>query len=265
MKTLILLLAMNITIPSLASSASDTQFGYHWYEDPTKDETAAKVRQPLPPPPSSDQLMKAHPEEIEAMLQTYLKEAVWLLTPESVLNYYRIQDVARRKAAGFTALAGLVMLENPQLSGKSQYPTSQPGTVIEAKTKNETIRRKLISARQRYGLAMFTSPKCPYCPTQRNTLQYFQDQNGWEITEIDIATRPELQARFNVSVTPMVIVIERNSDQWMPVGVGIQTVSEVEINTYRAVRYLDGDVSPQQFLTPDHKLGGFMDPTASEG
>ncbi|MDK8465882.1 conjugal transfer protein TraF [Marinobacter sp. SS13-12] len=245
----------------------DTQIkGYHWYEEPVKpsesEDPEKAERQPLPPPPSASEMMDMHPDDLKAMLENYLKEAVWLRTPESVLSYYRIQDVVRRKAAGFTAVSNMVMLQNPQLNGASQYPITAPGRKAELQQRASNQSKYLGNYRGQYALALFSTEECPYCSPQRNILKLVSDRTGIETTEVNINRNPSAQARFDVQVTPMVILIERNSERWMPVAVGVESAAKITANAYRAIRYLRGETTPEQFLTPEYRQGGFFDPGA---
>ena len=264
MNKLILSLCLCIaTACAFAAQDTDKQtFGYHWYEEPVKPskESEKQERQPLPPPPPAEEMLDMHPDDLKAMLETYLKEAVWLRTPESVMAYYQIQDVVRRKAAGFTAVSQMVMLQNPKLNGASQYPTNNPGRKAELQQRAADQSDYLGQYRGKYALAMFSTPQCPYCSPQRNILKLVADKTGLEVTEVDITRNPDAQARFDVQVTPAIILIERNSERWMPISVGVESASKIQTNTYRAIRYLRGEISPEQFLTPRHREGGFFDP-----
>ncbi len=265
-----------MTIPALLallllSSAATTAFadevkrGYYWGEKPPPKEEPEKKeapRQPLPAPPPSSEIMKMHPDDVKKLMDDYLKQAVWLQTPESVADYYKVQDAARRKAAGFTAVTSLVMLENPELNGASQYPINKPGRLAENKQVAELVQSKIQAIRDQFGLAMFSNPSCGYCDAQREILRYLRAKHGLDISEIDVTQRPDLEARFNVTVTPMVILIQRDSDRWMPVAVGVESAAGLEQSIYRAARYLLGETQPQQFLMPEHKRGGFFDPLA---
>ena len=76
---------------------------------------------------------------------------------------------------------------------------------------------------------------------------------------IDIGERPAVRARFNISSTPMTILIERGSERWMPIAVGLESVRAIEDSTYRAVRLLRGEISPKQYFTTEYQEGGFAD------
>lgn len=268
--TLLLLALAASQANAIQQPNQDTQIkGYHWYEEPVKssseEDPDKKERQPLPPPPPAAEMMDMHPDDLKAMLENYLKEAVWLRTPESVLAYYRIQDVVRRKAAGFTAVSNMVMLQNPTLSGASQYPITSPGRKAELQQRANNQAQYLENFRGKYALALFSTEECPYCSPQRNILKLVSDRTGLETTEVNINKNPSAQARFDVQVTPMVILIERNSERWMPIAVGVESATKITSSAYRAIRYLRGETSPEQFLTPEYRQGGFFDPGAPKG
>jgi conjugal transfer pilus assembly protein TraF len=273
MKRLLILLSLcliGFSAMAIQQPPQDTQIkGYHWYEEPVKpsdsEDPMKKERQPLPPPPLAAEMMDMHPDDLKAMLENYLKEAVWLRTPESVLAYYRIQDVVRRKAAGFTAVSNMVMLQNPKLSGASQYPITSPGRKAELQQRASNQSEYLANYRGKYALALFSTLECPYCDPQRNILKLVSDRTGLELTEVNINENPNAQARFDVQVTPMVILIERNSERWMPLAVGVESATKITANAYRAIRYLRGETTPEQFLTPEYRQGGFFDPGAPTG
>jgi len=273
MKRLLILLSLSLigfSAMAIQQPQQDTQIkGYHWYEEPVKpsdpEDPEKKERQALPPPPPAAEMMDMHPDDLKAMLENYLKEAVWLRTPESVLAYYRIQDVVRRKAAGFTAVSNMVMLQNPKLSGASQYPITSPGRKAELQQRASNQSEYLANYRGKYALALFSTLECPYCDPQRNILKLVSDRTGLELTEVNINENPNAQARFDVQVTPMVILIERNSERWMPLAVGVESATKITANAYRAIRYLRGETTPEQFLTPEYRQGGFFDPGALKG
>ena len=90
--TLLLLALAASQANAIQQPNQDTQIkGYHWYEELVKpsseEDPDKKERQPLPPPPPAAEMMDMHPDDLKAMLANYLKEDVWLRTPERVLAY----------------------------------------------------------------------------------------------------------------------------------------------------------------------------------
>ncbi|WP_257291429.1 conjugal transfer protein TraF [Endozoicomonas sp. ONNA1] len=238
--------------------------GYWWNEEPVPDEEEALIEEKeySPPPlPSQQKMMDMHPQQLEKLLDQHRDYALYKLTPEATTNYYLVQDVARRKARAFTALSSYVMLQNPELNARGSYPVNNPGRKAQKQVNEQQMNHKIARYRNNYALVFLTTKTCPYCKVQRNILKYFRDKNGWAIKEIDIDQVPDVALRFNAKVTPMTLLIERGSERWMPITVGVESLSVVEQNTYRAIRLLRGEIKPEQFFTNESQEGGYFDPS----
>ena len=234
--------------------------GFWWYDTPPrKEELTEKNTFELEPLPSVSQLAVMHPSELAAELESRKVYAVWKQTPEAVLDYYIVQDVVRRHALAFTALTKYVLLTHPSLNAKSAYASSGAGRQIETQLRAELMRESLSRSSDDYALVMLSRVSCPYCAAQANVLKYFAEQYHWVIEVMDIDLRPALKERFNVTTTPMTILIERGSERWMPIAVGLESVAAIEDGSYRAVRLLKGEITPKQYFTSEYQDGGFAD------
>jgi len=253
-----ILIIVNLSI-NCNTVYADEKKGFWWYEDPIVQEDAEEDERELGPLPSAKELSKMHPLEIAEELEQRKVYAIWKQTPESVTDYYTVQDVVRRNALAFTALTKFVMLKNPNLSARSAYPSSGAGRNIQTRQRDNMMGQSLSESRDNYALIMFTQPQCPYCVEQMNVLKFFSDRHQWTIDSVDITQRPEVKSRFNVSSTPMTILIERGTENWMPISIGLDSVTAIEDGAYRAVRYLKGDITPKQYFTQEHQDGGFAD------
>lgn len=255
----------------LANTETDTQKkGYHWYQDPVKPEKEKPLEQEqkpaettyrAPPVPPLREMIKMHPDHLAKLLEEHRKYAVYTLDAQDVANYYIVQDAVRRKSAAFTALTSVVMLENPKLNARSAYPVSTSARSAARKNKDQQIARKLAANRQRYALGFFTSPTCSYCVSQKPALEYFKENHRWTVKEIDITARPDIATRFNVTTTPMLILMERGSKRWQPVAVGEEPASVIELRTYQGIRLLQGEIQRHQFDTTESQKNGFFDPS----
>ena len=241
--------------------------GWFWYEEPEPeaDDESQKEREPLPPLPPRTELMAMHPEDLKTLRDDYLNQAVWKPTPENVKDYYVVHDTIRRKSLAFTNVTSLVMLQNPELNVGREYPITNPGREAFTKVRREGYKSTLTQYRNKYGLIVFTKQGCEYCVIQKGVLNHFVKQHAWDIKEIDIHRNPQIAATFNVDFTPITILVERNTKNWMPVAVGSESLRTVEENAYRAIRLLRGDTSPEQFFVMEHEQGGVFDPTAPGG
>lgn len=263
-----ILAVLSVQTMAMVGTTSEKR-GYWWYmetpkEEPTEEETKPE-RQELPPLPSRAELMDMHPDDLSEMQEKYQKQAVWRPTPEHVRDYYIVQDVIRRKAVAYMAVTGLVMLQNPDLNVAKEYPITGPGRKAVTRVRKQTLGNALQGYRKKYALIMFSKRGCEYCVVQQQALKLFQDRHGWVIKEVDIERSPQAGQRFGVEFTPMTILIERGSKNWMPVAVGVESVPVIEENIYRGIRLLRGDTAPEQFYTLEYEEGGTFDPTAELG
>jgi len=260
-KFLVLVLSLGFFAASVAHACDEDKKGYWWYCEPETDiQEHVPERQPLPAPPSHQTMMKMHPDDIQKMQEDYLKQAVWQTTPEHVLNYYKVLDVARRKSLAFTSVTELVMLENPNLNAWGQYQKTATARKAVTQHKAANIQTSLVAQRAEYGLIFFTRPDCPFCRGQANVLAYFSDKYGWPVQAVDISQQPDLATRFNIDYVPLTILAKKGSEAWMPVAVGEEPLTTLEANVYRAIRYLSGKTSADQFLQMEFQDGTALDP-----
>lgn len=258
------ILPILLCAPLVAHGSTSEKHGIFWYETPPKKEAAPEEEFPKPVIPSAEVMYKMHPKQLKKLLEDAHEYGIYKLTPEATLDYYKVLDVVRRKGAAFTSLSGYVMLQNPDLNGAMDYPVTRPGNAARVKQMNEDIDNTLVKNRSQYALLYFSQPQCGYCLQQHQILENFVRDTGWYIKEIDIIQKPEAAAKFNVDRTPVTVLIKKDSasNQWMPVSVGVDSLSSIKANIARMVRQLNGDSSPQQFYTDPSQNGGFFDPMA---
>ena len=77
-----------------------------------------------------------------------------------------------------------------------------------------------------------------------------------------ISRQPSVKKKFNVDRAPVTILIKRNteSDKWMPVSVGVDSLDNLRTSVYNMTRVLNGEIDPRQFFTNEKQEGGFFDP-----
>ncbi len=247
----------------LGQACDDAKIGYWWYCEEPEQEDLPPQREPLPPPPTHQAMMQMHPDDISHMQEAYLKEAVWQTTPQNVHNYYQVLDVARRKSLAFMNVTKFVMMNNPELDAHGQYAKTSPGKNELNKHKRAQLQATLSHHKHKFGLILFTKSSCVYCRTQYSILGGFSDRHGWPIKTIDIDQNPLAASRFNVTTVPVTITVKKGEDKWMPVAVGEEALTTIEMNIYRAIRYLNGDTSPSQFLQMEYQDGSISDPENS--
>jgi conjugal transfer pilus assembly protein TraF len=255
----VMLLLTALSVP-LGAEPNEKK-GYWWKAEvapaPSTDE---EQHQPLTAPPDEAALLALHPKQVEALIEAYRQNAVWQGTPETVRWYYALQDFARRRARAFMNVTELVMLQNPDLNMQTVYPTNPVGQAARVAQRSSNTASRLAEEAGRAALVLLTRRDCPYCEEQRKILNYFHARHGWDIREIDIETSPELAARFAVTYTPTTVVLFRDSPEWAPVALGVETLERVEEGVYRALRLVRGEVAPDQYSLQEFNDGGLYDP-----
>lgn len=136
--------------------SKNPKHGLFWYETPKKeDEIKAEAKYPRPVVPSADELFKMHPKDVQELLDKTREYAVYKLSPDAVMDYYKVQDATRRKAAAFTNLTGYVMMENPALNAAQDYPITNPGNAEKQRERQESKTKNLQKNRNEYALLFY--------------------------------------------------------------------------------------------------------------
>lgn len=108
----------------------------------------------------------------------------------------------------------------------------------------------------------FISSGCGFCEKQAGILAYFRDKYGWQIKTVDISRNINAGVRFNVTITPTLLLIKKGQEKYMTVTSGVIALTELERKLYRAIRYLEGNPRNDNFLMYDFQKGSAFDPTS---
>ncbi len=234
--------------------------GWFWYETKQVDEN--EIKEPPAIIPSTDILLKMPPDEFQLILDNTRKEAVRVPTVDNVKNYFLVQDIARRKAAAFANVAAVVSKMYPELSGGRDMPISAPGRKVVQKTRRDEIESTIKGARNEFALLYFHSQDCGFCEAQNGILMSFLEKYHWAIKTLDINHDPAVASRFNVHTTPTLLLIYKQSQDYLPVAVGVVSLSELVKGLFAGIRLLRGAITPQQSSIYDFQRGGYYDPAA---
>jgi len=249
----------------------DTRHGWFWYEDPpsVQDESESKPDSASPLPRnipsldhySIDQLWNMYPDDFQELLNVLQKKAVQNPTEQNIMEYLTMQDIARRKALAYTSATMYVTQKRGDLFSVNQvYPTAAPGISARVQMQNSEISKTINDAGYNHALIFFVSPGCGFCEKQVGILAYFKDKYGWPIKTIDITRNTNAASRFNVTVTPTLLLAKKGQDNYMTVSTGVITMSELERKLYRAIRYLKGNTGQKDFLMYDFQKDSPLDP-----
>ncbi|MFZ0449019.1 MAG: conjugal transfer protein TraF, partial [Desulfatiglandaceae bacterium] len=211
----------------------DRKQGWYWYQrEPAKPK---KPKPGVPPrkrlPDLSDytmrQLWNMYPDDFQALLNRFMKKAVQRPTEKNVLQYLTMQDIARRKSLAYASVTSYVEQRHPELSTKTVYPVTAPGQAAVVAMRTAEQENTIESGHEQFALIMFTREGCDFCEAQKSILAYFVNKYGWPIRMIDIEKNPNMAGRFNVTMTPTIILVDKDSGKYMPISVGVISMSEL--------------------------------------
>ncbi len=251
----------------------DTKHGWFWYEDPPPEQEEQEIMpEPLTKPPrrmpsldeySVDDLWNMHPDDFQALLNDLQKKAVQAPIERNIIEYLTMQDIARRKALAYTNATMYVTQKYSELFNVNNvYPTAAPGITARVKMQQDEIFQTISRAGNDHALLFFISPGCSFCEKQAGILAYFVDKYGWQIKTVDISKNINAAARFNVTITPTLLLIKKGQENYMTVTSGVIALTELERKLYRAIRSLQGNTKGDNFLMYDFQKGSAFDPTS---
>jgi conjugal transfer pilus assembly protein TraF len=248
-----------------AVNAQDPHPGYWWYvpaPKPTPDHADPDTLiKPVIPPMT--ELATWTPAKIRALIEAQRDYAATVLTVDAVSDFWRLEDFARRKARAFAGVTQIAMLQHPELNSKSANPMVGDARDQLFAHQDAVRRTYLRSHAGGYALVMFGRASCGYCRVQWPILERFREEMGWQVVLMDLDRRPELGERFGVQVTPTTMVIRRNAQIHMVIASGVEAYPNLAQLAYQAVRLLNGDIKPEQFMTGAGEDNGFFDALAN--
>ncbi len=254
----------------------NSRHGWWWYEDPPKKEAKKDVQKekeissPKRVLPSlkdytAEQLWNMYPDDFQVLIKQFLKKAVQTPSVENVRDFYAMVDIARMKAHVFQNVAGAVWQKYPELNLNADIPVSAVGRVVADRAVISEIEDKIKGASQDFALVYFYSEHCEFCKAQEGAVQMFVEKYGWEVKRVEISEHPELAARFDVKMTPYLMLIYRESKDFFPVSIGVSSLESIEDRVYRGMRLLSGEITPESYSMYDFQRGGKLDPSGYMG
>ena len=276
---LVLLAIISTSNLSYADYYSDSKSGWWWYERPPQEEEAEpEAKKPVPP--KTEKAEKGKKERKYPSLKTTPYEVIWNMDPEdyretwegfrskavrvpteeNVKEFWTVNEIARKKAAAFTSSSQYVWQKYPELTVSADEPTSSPGRMTRIATSTNERTSSLQKEKDNYALIVFNKPGCPFCAEEAKILKWFTQITGWTVKPVDISQNPAMARRFMVTITPSIIIVQRGTQEFMPVSAGVSSVDEIEEAAYRAIRALKGDTKPDNFDMYDFQKGGAFDP-----
>jgi conjugal transfer pilus assembly protein TraF len=71
------------------------------------------------------------------------------------------------------------------------------------------------------------------------------------VRRIDISQNPELAAKFQVEITPTLLLVSRETQASQIISSGVISFDELNKRIYQLVRLMEGRTDPQRFYNMD--------------
>jgi conjugal transfer pilus assembly protein TraF len=255
-----------VSVTASAGYYTDSAKGWWWYqkESDKKNEQPEKKQKPATSALSLkdytyEQIWEMHPDQFQEFAEVLKKKAVQNPSEENVKEYFEVQEIARKKALAFANVAQYVWQKYPELTTKKDYPITTPGNLARMAQITEERQRTLHDNRNDFALIYFQRPDCGYCDEQARILDWFTSETGWTVKRVNTQENPGLAAKFNVEITPTLILIQKGNQEYLPVSAGVISADEIGDKAYRAVRLLKGEISPEEYSLYEFQKGGGFD------
>ncbi|MDY0362167.1 MAG: conjugal transfer protein TraF [Desulforegulaceae bacterium] len=245
--------------------------GFLWYTDliekeekkeektPSIAETAEKMLREQVDSKTYTELWNAHPEELRQLQEVSTKLAIQAPTQKNIYRHLFLQDLVKNKATAFAYAVTAYGVQNDAFDTGATYPIVGPGQSSLVNMRQEEISITIQRVQQDFGLILITQSGCRFCDDQKNILRFFQNKYPYIlIKEIDLKT--PLAMKLGVTKTPSIVTVSKKTEKSMPVASGVVAVNELEHNLFRAIRLLDGNISPEQYGSYDFNIRAGEDP-----
>ena len=265
-RSLMVAALLSVSVTASAGYYTDSAKGWWWYQkEPVKKaEQPEKKQKPATRALSFkeytyEQIWEMHPDQFQEFAEVLKKKAVQNPSEENVKEYFEVQEIARKKALAFANVAQYVWQKYPELTTKKDYPITTPGNLARMAQITEERQRTLRDNRDDFALIYFQRPDCSYCDEQVRILDWFTNETGWTVKRVNTQENPGLAAKFNVEITPTLILIQKGNQEYLPVSAGVISADEIEDKAYRAIRLLKGEISPEEYSLYEFQKGGGFD------
>jgi conjugal transfer pilus assembly protein TraF len=251
-----LLVIISFTTAYAQSFYSDRDRGWYAYEkeaEPEEDLSALIPEKPVIPWELLDVMS---PAEFSKLLEQTKDYALSFRTVENYEEYALMRNVAVKRSEEFASLSSFWAQLHPEETGESTYPVNPYGNELWKVERNENIAASLVQERSNFGLLYFYSDTCAYCTKQTPVIEYFADAYGWTIEPVNVATQDTLTARFGITSTPTLVLVERKSSKWLLISGGIIDLREMESRIYKSIRYLKGESNETNYSNSNYTIIG---------
>jgi len=245
----------------------DSHRGWYWYEIEQEETDELPLNKEEEDPPAKanmdftyEELWTMPPDRFKEYAANITKLAIQFPIEKNITRYLKTMDVTRRKSVAFASAVDFFGQKAPQYSVQDIYPIAAPGQKALLDERFKEIEDLIHDEKDHWALVMFTRQGCSFCHAQSSILAFFTRKFGWPVREIDIEQHPDAAARFGVEKAPALIIVSKDIDDYILLSMGVISMSELKQRIYRSIRYIRGDITPEQWSVYDFEKKSGADP-----
>lgn len=209
--------------------------GWHWYEDPAKEEKGKENQKSSPSIPNPTKVIEEQRKELETKLHAAIVEP----TRENLIAYIVAQKKIFDQSEKFSKSWKEVVMTTPSLDETLQHPVDQNARHVYYDLKNKDIKSRIKGLSKEYGLFFFFKKDCPYCHRFAPIVKHFAASYGWSVlaVSLDNGTLPEfpdarhdngIAKRLQIQHVPALIALHPKTGKLIPLAYGMISESEIE-------------------------------------
>lgn len=221
--------------------------GFYFFEDPKE---GGKAEQNNPQTPEeAEEIMAEQREEL------YKLRCLAILSPtkKNLISYIERHNKMISIADRFAKSWEHVLLDLPELGGGHTFSSSAVGIDVRKRAEEAYKLRTLDALGEKFFLLMFADGGDPYSEEAAQILNRFKDVTDWHIRVVSTNglplqafPKPEknqgLAERYNVEKVPAFLIINPDTKEGYPVGIGVLSIPELIDNIHiQAERHLLGE------------------------
>lgn len=224
---------------SFAYNCQEYGLGWHFYCQEQKQQDEAKQ------PPENQENYQEKLAEIKKTLEDKKAKAVIYPTEENIKDYMNYQKMVMDRSSNFADVWRRTLWKTPELDYTLFRPTSKMAKEAWMDNRNQDITNTIKTINNRYGIFFIFRGDCPFCHKYSPILKSFQEKYGITILPVsmDGGGLPDWQkflinkgqvAKMGLKqeAVPATILFDKETRQFIPVGFGVLSHSELEERIY---------------------------------
>ncbi|MCP3922732.1 MAG: conjugal transfer protein TraF [Desulfobacterales bacterium] len=241
--------------------------GFYWYEDPVvkkKEKETEKINEKkknsrIPKERSVEEMWNMHPDDFQVYMNKVTKYAVQKPSEKNMLMFIKANYVSSQKSTAFASVYALMTQKHPELTNSENNSVTNPGKKSQDEIKYREIDDLINESKNNFTIILFKKDGDKRCEAQKKILYYFERKYKWQIKDIDLDLNPHIAKKYKIKRVPYLLLLNDDLKE-MPLSLGVIAMNTLTERLYRSIRYMNGDISPEQYVIHEFKMGSGSDP-----